>query len=1182
MYLKRLEIIGFKSFADKTVIDFERGLTAVVGPNGSGKSNITEAVRWVMGETSAKSLRGGKMDDVIFAGTQARKQVNVAEVTLILDNSDNFLPLDFAEISITRRQTRGQGSDYFINKQAARRQDVQDLFMDSGLGKESFSIISQGKVEQIFNSKPEERRAIFEEAAGVLKYKIRKRKAEQKLFETQDSLDRLQDILYEIEDQLDPLERQSNKASRFLELRDELTKIDVSLSVHDIHLKKELFEEAKAKIEELQTQIDTKLEELDSIEEALVEKRAERRDIDEALDSITIEVVNLTELYKETEGRKNVLLERSSNTQKTLDEYVKGVETAEIEIKEIDQEIRDLEAQLAAKKAEIVAAEELVSEARAELERYSKSQDELLADLRSEYIELLTKQTNANNELGNLNQEHERQSAKNANFVARFNELEKTIATTVEKFDEDDAAYKKELTEIDAKQAEYTKLNQALEIKKSDFTETQRAMFAKISQENSLKAKVTSIENIIENNSSFYQGVKEVLAKDFPGVIGVVAKLIDVNSKYAQAIETALGASSQNIVTDDEDTAKQAIKYLKENRLGRATFLPSDVIRARNINEKITAVGFVGVASEIIKYDDKIAHVIQNLLGNVLVAEDMDAAVSLARTTHHKYRIVTLDGEVIAVGGAMTGGATKRNQGGYFELQADLEKAQKDLANITIEASRLNDKVAKIDEEIKAEQASVNELRDNIDAMRFLSQDAKNRVETLEKELARLNREKTILELDSKEIFEFLENYEESKTSLEALLETVNAKLTAINEEVARVQDSTQDNEARREEAVVKLNEASARLAQINEQTTSITTLIEEKANRLAASERQKNNYEYQIKALNDGVELTGVDGDKLAEDLEKIDATLQAANLKLENFKENREKVQTAIATGDDKLAELNREIQELSTSLTKFEGQYSRSEAQLDNLLDYLSEEYDLSYEAALAKYDATLNYDEARTQVRGLKGAITALGHVNIEAIEQYRETRERYDMLTEQKADLEGAKTSLLETMEEMDAIVSERFLEMFNSISMHFTRVFPQMFGGGSARLVLVDPEDLLNTGVEIEAQPPGKKLQSLGLLSGGERALTALALLFSILHARPVPFCILDEVEAALDEANVNRYGEYLNKFEGNTQFIVVTHRKGTMSAAIALYGVTMAEAGVSSVVSVRLEDVKDDGEFKA
>ncbi|MDN5371530.1 MAG: chromosome segregation protein [Carnobacterium sp.] len=1184
MQLKRIDITGFKSFADKTTIEFHDGVTAVVGPNGSGKSNITEAIRWVLGEQSAKNLRGGRMNDIIFSGSDTRKPVNVAEVTLILENEDHFLPLEFSEISITRRLNRNGDSEFYLNKQACRLKDIVDLFMDSGLGKESFSIISQGKVESIFNSKPEERRAIFEEAAGVLKYKTRKKKAEQKLTETEENLNRVQDIVYELEDQVEPLREQSSIAKEYLLYKEQLTEMDIALTVVEIERLKLKWDESKTGISSFDNQLIEKKQQLAECEDQLKIKRKQKAGLTETIEEVQEQLVQAIQLFEQTEGQKNVLSERNKYTTENLQQLETSKEQLNQKIVQLEQQLNTINEFLATKNQKENQVKAELSAVEKEILSLSGNSKETIEILRDEYVDLMQKQTSLRNEQSYLERSSYQMAQRNLKSNASVIDLEKNIKDITEKIELISHELKDAQQEIAQKLLQYQETQAHIQGKRQELEANETRMYDALKVVQQAKAKKESLKELNEDYAGFYQGVREILKQkqQVGGIIGAVAELIEVPKQAELAIDIALGAASQNIIVQDEQSGRKGIQYLKQKRLGRATFLPLTTIKARHLPSVIeqkarNCEGYLGIASQLVTYPTTVAHIIQNLLGTTIVAQDLASANRIAREIQFKYRVVTLEGDVMNAGGSMTGGASKAgNQGSLFGRKNELTNLTKQITQMEETLTKKEIEVRTLKQDIKKEEISLNELREHGERQRLREQELKNQAETLEEKQVRLTRELKVVQYENHEAKEEAESYELKKVELAEALQNVTTEMEQINRQILLA--SSQNEEREKNQTVVNEKQQSLRteLVALKEQLVGL-----KKEQKAVSSQLESQRLE--VKAMDSRMEqMTQFDGShqmtrkELDDKLAQLTETKHKLDIQLSTLKEEKNDIELQLNDIEQLTTLTNNQKHYLLEEKTKFEVALNRTDVAIENRLNYLTEEYELTFEAAKESHILEISVEEATRTVKLLKQSIEELGSVNIGAIEEFERVNERYSFLVDQREDLLEAKISLYTTMNEMDEEVKLRFSEVFEDIRTKFSVVFPQMFGGGSAELRLTDPENLLTTGIEIIAQPPGKKLQQLSLLSGGERAFTAIALMFSIIQVRPVPFCILDEVEAALDEANVIRFGRYLKQFDGDTQFIVITHRKGTMEEANVLYGITMQESGISKVVSVRLEEIND------
>ncbi|RAK23340.1 condensin subunit Smc [Anoxybacillus vitaminiphilus] len=1182
MFLKRLDIIGFKSFADRVSIEFVPGVTAVVGPNGSGKSNITDAIRWVLGEQSVKSLRGSKMEDIIFAGSDSRKALNVAEVTITLDNADQFLPLEYEEVSITRRVYRSGESEFFINKQPCRLKDIVDLLMDSGMGKEAFSIIGQGRVEEILSSKPEERRTIFEEAAGVLKYKIRKRKAENKLVETQENLHRVNDILHELESQIEPLKVQASIAKDYLEKREELEKYEVALTVYEIeelHRQWEQLNERLTKHKNEEMELSVALQK----EEAQIEQiRDQVAALDESIDSLQQVLLLASEELEKLEGRKEVLKERKKNAtqnKKQLEQTISALmekkerlmklsEHEETRLQELKKEIRFIQAEL--------------KEKLAELSSYDMNIDEKIEQLKSDYIELVHEQASLKNERLHIQTLLNKLEAKQAALA----EANKKYIDERQVIQEQHLKLQGEIKETEQLLQKYeTLLNERL-VRLSEMKEgiekKEAALYQAYQYLQQTKSRKEMLEEMQHDYTGFFQGVKEILKArgQLSGIQGAVVELIQVPGEYETAIEIALGGAMQHIVVTNEEAARAAIQYLKRHAYGRATFLPMTVIQpkaipAQQIEMLKNHPSFVGIANELISYEAKYGAIMSNLLGNVIITKDLKGANELARFVQYRYRFVTLDGDVVNPGGAMTGGGVAKKTSSLLSRSRELEEITEKLRDMETKTSQLEQHVQEQKKAAQHEEQEIAQIRKTAEQLRFRLQELKGELREVELQEKNVNERLAIYdhekENDEKEKDELLKKL----AQLEEQLGTLSIELTGIDQQIQALTLKKNDEQNSKETLQGTITEMKISLAEKQQLLKNYEDNQERLRQEWMDTEKQLKETKEDLTALMAEMEANH-SGEAQIEELRKKKLQDKNETIKLiASRREQRLEYQEKLENFEREIKERKRQYKQLIDIVKDEEVKLNRLDVELENLLARLHEEYMLTFEAAKEKYPLELDVSEARKKVKLIKLAIEELGTVNLGAIDEYERVSERYQFLMEQKSDLQQAKETLYQVIDEMDQEMKKRFLTTFKQIRVHFEEVFKQLFGGGRADLRLTDPDDLLNTGIDIVAQPPGKKLQNLSLLSGGERALTAIALLFSILKVRPVPFCVLDEVEAALDEANVYRYAQYLKQFSEQTQFIVITHRKGTMEEADVLYGVTMQESGVSKLVSVRLEESK-------
>ncbi len=1174
-------MMGFKSFADRTSIDFTKGVTAVVGPNGSGKSNITDAIRWVLGEQSVKSLRGAKMEDIIFGGSDSRKPLNVAEVTITLDNEDGRLPIEYNEVSVTRRVYRSGDSDFFINKQSCRLKDIVDLFMDSGLGKEAFSIIGQGRVEEILSSKPEDRRGIFEEAAGVLKYKLRKKKAETKLNETQDNLHRVEDVIYELEGQIEPLKMQASIAKQYLELKEELEEVESALIVHEIEILHESWESLKEQLKENQEREIELSATLQSTEAKVVDNRDKIYALDESIQDLQEVLMLASNEVEKLEGQREVLKERKQNAAAYSKQLRERIDSLEESIRVNKGEVTKVNDSLQSLKNHVKSLQQSLKEKESGLAFDEKAIEESIEQVKGDYVEKLNQQASYRNELSmikeQLNQQgarNERLDKENGKYLLARKELEERKQVLIQKHEK--------LNERLEKSREGFRLFQRnIETKKVEYDEKQSKLYKAYQFLQKTKSRKEMLESMQEDYTGFYQGVKEVLkAKDIlGGVEGAIAELISVPKEYHAAMETALGAAMQHVVVSDEQSARNAIGYLKKNRFGRATFLPLSVIKEKHLPEGTRRTlgshhAFVGIAKDLISVDEKYKTVIENLLGTVIVMKDLKGANELAGMLQYRYRFVTLDGDVVNPGGSMTGGAVKQASTSILSRQQELEEVVGKLPLMEKQTADLEEYVKELKVEITNLETVSIRKQDEGQQLRSEEQQMANEINGIEMEERVINDRLAIYDLEIDGFAKEQGRIEKRSLELEGLLEETAKSIITFDEEVqslTRKKVEMQTTKDVLQKEVTDLKVAIAEKQQIlqNEQ---------EKYNRLK-QEGQDMQQGYaqameELALLQNQVQSS--ESGELTID-ERITLKIQDKEKTLAlitNRREERLHLGGEVETIEAELQDIKRQYSFLTTTLKEQEVQINRLDVELDNRLNHLQEIYSLSFEAAKEKYQLQLSVEDAKMKVKLAKLSIEELGVVNLGAIDEFERVEERHSFLQEQRNDLQHAKDTLHQVIIEMDEEMKKRFYEMFTSIRSHFHSVFQELFGGGKADLILTDKDDLLNTGIEIVAQPPGKKLQTLSLLSGGERALTAIALLFSILKVRPVPFCVLDEVEAALDEANVVRFAQYLRQISLESQFIIITHRKGTMEECDVLYGVTMQESGISKLVSVRLEEV--------
>jgi len=1176
MYLKEIEIQGFKSFADKTKVVFDQGVTAVVGPNGSGKSNITESLRWALGESSVKSLRGGKMPDVIFAGTESRKPLNYASVVVTLDNQDGFIKDAGQEIKVERHIYRTGDSEYKIDGKKVRLRDIHDLFLDTGLGRDSFSIISQGKVEEIFNSKPEERRAIFEEAAGVLKYKTRRKETESKLQQTQDNLDRLEDIIYELDNQIKPLEKQAATARKFIDLDSQRKGIYLDVLVAQIQANKaelDLTEEELNQVQELLTSYYQKRESLELENQSL---KKQRQDLQAEMAKDQTSLMDLTALISDLE--RKLALSKLETEQVALNQQEAQARLASLDEKRnaLIQEKEEKEANLSQLEANLAVNTKELNRLEAELVAFSDDPDQMIEQLRERFVAFLQEEADVSNQLTRIENDLENSRQQTQKQEEQLESLKEQLASAKSKASEQETALKSAKEKVQTLLTDYQTHAKQEEEQKQAYQSQQNQLFDRLDSLKNKQAKAQSLENILKNHSNFYAGVKSVLQEKnrLGGIVGAVSEHLTFDVRYQTALEIALGASSQHIIVEDEQAATKAIDFLKRNRSGRATFLPLTTIKARSIlgqNQDVIASspGFLGMADELVTFDAKLEAIFKNLLATTAIFDTVEHARDAARKVRYQVRMVTLDGTELRTGGSYAGGANRQNNSIFIkpeleQLQKEIAQEEKLLRQEEENLKSVQENLANLTQTLETIKSQGEQARIQEQGLYLAYQQTSQQVEELETLLKLQEQELTNLrggdwQAEKEKCQERLAVIATEKQKLESEIEEIKSNKNAIQERYQSLQDKLS------QERLLK------------------TEMIGRKRYEVADIERINKELEY-LDMEQDEIERLL---QEKVDNLEKVDTELLTKQET--EAKSQKEEIQQGLIRKQFELDDIEGQLDDIASHLEQARQQneewirkQTRAEATKEKITDrlrylqgQLTEEYQISYTEALEQANPLEDLVIAEQVVKDLEKSIRSLGPVNLDAIEQFDEVHERLEFLNSQRDDILSAKNLLLETITEMNDEVKERFKSTFEAIRESFKVTFKQMFGGGQADLILTEG-DLLTAGVEISVQPPGKKIQSLNLMSGGEKALSALALLFSIIRVKTIPFVILDEVEAALDEANVKRFGDYLNRFDKDSQFIVVTHRKGTMAAADSIYGVTMQESGVSKIVSVKLKDLEN------
>ncbi len=1188
MFLKRIELAGFKSFADRTELEFGQGITAVVGPNGSGKSNISDGIRWVLGEQSAKSLRGGKMEDIIFAGSDARKAVNYGEVSITFDNEDNSLPLDFSEVTVTRRVHRSGDSEYLINKQACRLKDITELFMDTGIGREAYSIIGQGRIEEILSTKSEDRRGIFEEASGIVKYKARKKEAQKKLDETEQNLLRIHDLITELEDQIEPLKEQSEKALLFKQLKEELKSNEIALYVHQIEQLHRSWTEANERLNGLQAQ-QLELSTIVNQHDAHLEKhRLETRRLEEELEQLNQDLLLFSEEFEKCEGLGEVLKERKRNLEHNRLQYEQGVQTSERRLEDKQRDLAQVEHKLKEVTAQLESyRQELTAEEAKLLGISGQTSHDTEEHLKGELLEILNQTAQVRNELKYSEQQKDTSDRRLAKLLEERAQAEQhQIQLSTEK--QDIEAKLTQLAEaIDTAKQQYVDVAQKLQMKQKLIEEAQLTVRKWEQKLDAMVSRKDTMKDLQNDFDGFFHGVKEILKSrtqkgGLQGIHGAVAELMKVPAELETAVETALGGALQHIVMEDEAASREAIAFLKRRQLGRATFLPLSVIKGRFISEQDQRAmkqtdGYLGVAADLVQFDETYQSIIYSLLGHVVIAENLEQANRIAARCSYRYRVVTLEGDVVNAGGSMTGGSVQKKSSNLLGRQRQIEELEQQINESEKQLQQLVFKASELKKDYAAQQQRLEELRQTGEQKRLEEQQVRAGLQQIETAERNISQQLAVVVQECALMQQEDQQFVTKKQTLQEQLKQLEVDEQRIHQLIKEAEQLRKANESAKEELQGQLTDLKVKVSAANQEKQSLQDQIARLQQDLAALHSELQHQQGLLARNTEEWEHNEQETVQQVENLNHFRIKKQQCAEQIDFKRAERSNWLKQLEEAESETRQQRIELKQVEEQLHQTEVKVNRMDVELDNILKNLAEDYELSYELAKERYPVPEDVLGTQNVVRELKRKINALGEVNLGAIDEYQRVNERFTFLSEQKADLIEAKQTLYQVIREMEQEMSNRFISTFEEIRGHFVTVFSKLFGGGRADLVLSEPDQLLTTGIDIVAQPPGKKLQNLQLLSGGERALTALALLFAILHVKPVPFCVLDEVEAALDEANVSRFAEYLREFSMQTQFIVVTHRKGTMEEADVLYGVTMEEGGVSKLVSVRLDDEDEE-----
>lgn len=1180
MYLKKLELQGFKSFADKTVLEFMPGITTVIGPNGSGKSNISDAIRWVLGEQSMKSLRGSKTEDVIFAGTQNRKSLGFAEVSMVMDNSDQKLPIEYNEVTITRKLYRSGESGYYINKTPCRLKDVLELFMDTGIGKDGYSIIGQGKIDEILSNKSEERRHIFEEAAGIVKYRVRKAESEKKLEQTKLNLLRINDIISEIEANIEPTKIQAEKAKEYLRLRDELKSIEIGLFIHNINDYKKRIEEVINDQDIYNTQLVRENERLSNIQELKEKLRA-------SLDSITEQIEKMQNLGFENEKKKeqikadiNINLEKINNNNANFERLEKEIIENDERLKVLEEEINqknDKKTNLTENKDKFVKE---LEEKEAELKKLTDkmSEKELDMETKKKKVEDNTDEKyEISNAISTL-----KANVENSN--SRKKVVEEEIDVNISELDSSrmqKSEISQKFAEIEAKREKIKGDLNKIDEKRKESDAKLKEYDLKINQcESEIRMKDSRMKFLIETEKEkegYIRSVKSILQdceKDLSlkkGVHGVIANLISVPKEYETAIEMCLGQSMQNIVTDTEEDAKKLVEHLRKFNLGRASFLPITSVKGKKLDKIKSEKGVIGIASDLVKFDKKYEQIVLSLLGRTLIVDTMDNAIAIARKNSYGFRIVTLQGDVLNPSGAISGGSVSTKTVNILGRSREIEELKKTIAELEKKVEKLKKDKSEYESSIEDLLEEIEGLENELKDIEIVYATEKQRVSSIEEAVSKVEKRLEKLRDEKKSIEEQLKINEQTQNDLNEKISAIDEENKKLSEEIEEFSNHNKETQTIVDDLNFDITNLKISVSSFDESEASINEIVERINNdieNLKQSTENKKEQKIKLTEENDKLEELNI---KLNEEAENLLKEVSNSGTKVEELKNDRITKNQKLEEAEENFTDQMEKIDGLKEQVNKADIKKSKYEVELEQIISKMWEEYEITPNDP-GEYEEPKNVAEVQKQVNKIRGEMKDLGSVNIDSIEEYKKLKERYDFMNEQRLDLETTMAKLRNVITDMTTVMKKQFEDRFRVINKNFSEVFVELFGGGKAELKLTDEDNILESGIEIEVQPPGKKLQNMMLLSGGERAFTAIALLFAILKINPAPFCVLDEIEAALDDVNVYRFAEYLKKFAQESQFLVITHRKGTMEAANTVYGITMQENGISKLLSLDLK----------
>lgn len=1180
MYLKRIEMQGFKSFADKTVLEFKPGITTVIGPNGSGKSNISDAIRWVLGEQSMKSLRGAKSEDIIFAGTQARKSLGFAEVSIVIDNNDNKLPIEYSEVTVTRKIYRSGETGYFINKVPCRLKDILELFMDTGIGKDGYSIIGQGKIDEILSNKSEDRRHIFEEAAGIVKYRTRKQESEKKLEQTKLNLLRINDILAEIEANIEPLKLQSDKAKQFLDLREELKSIEVGLFIYNINTYKEKLEQL-VKDEDI---ITSQKEAEDSKMEAL---QASKEELRQVVDDITAQIENMQNIGFESSnkiekinseiGISNERIQNNSANKQRLEAEILEVKNRIEELKEEQKQKLEkktnltsnkekFEKELAEKEAELaelskkLSAKELEIEGKKQIVQDNiEKKYELAAEINTQdvnYENLEKRKKQLKNEIDSVISELDSTRYGKNEISKGFYDIESKRNIAVENLEKSVQAKEQNMQKLKQYEEEISKLTYTQRMKQARhqfLIETEK-------EKEGYNKTVKSLLVACDKDSSLNKGIH-----------GVLANLISVEKEYETAIEMCLGQSLQNVVTSTEQDAKKMIEYLRSNSLGRASFLPIASVQGKKLDKLTKMDGVIGIASDLVKCKKEYEQIILSLLGRTVVVEDMDTAIALAKKDKYSFRIVTLKGDIISSSGSISGGSVQTKTVNILGRSREIEDLEKELKKLE---KQIADKTAEKEEYASSIGDSIEEtakLEKELQEIEIVYATEKQKMVAVEENITRLENRLAKLKEELTQTEKQKEENRLLKEQKEAEIQALTQQIEELNKVIEEFALNNKDNQKYIDDLNFDITNLKISVTSFDESESSIEEMVERISQDIKNNEQSIENKNQNILAIteeNTKLEQTITEYNN---QIEQIKQEVTNSGTKVEELKQERIAKNEKLVNTENEIQSQFSTLESLKEQIIKLDVKKTKLEQDLQQVVESLWNEYELTPNST-EEYQKPNNVATAQKQVNSLRNKIKDLGSINIDSIEEYKKTKERYDFMSEQRLDLENTASKLRKIIGDMTTTMQNQFKEKFELINKNFNEVFTELFNGGKAELILENEENILECGIDIRVQPPGKKLQNMMLLSGGEKAFTAIALLFAILKINPAPFCILDEIEAALDDVNVYRFAEYLKKFCKQTQFLVITHRKGTMEAGDSVYGVTMEENGISKLLSIKLK----------